>query len=164
MPDGLTHVLAGYIGVQRWIRAGQLALFLTGCLLPDIFYRGGRLFFFGHPERDFLELYLTPLHTPITCLFVCIALAQFFHAVIRKRAFMMLYAGGLAHFVPDLFQRTIMGFGLTAELIDGYHWLYPIGWHDFQFGLFWPEDASYALMALIPAALCIYLYGSRGSK
>lgn len=156
MPDGLTHVMAGYIGVHKWITKGRLTLFLVGSLLPDILLRGGRLLFVGHARHDFLELYLTPLHTPFTALFICLALAQFFYSKIRKAAFVFLYAGCLGHFLLDFLQRTIEGVGLHAGTIGGYHWFFPLSWLDFQFGLFWAEDAPYALIVLIPITGWMY--------
>lgn len=159
MPDGLTHVLAGYIGVQCWLKGGRLTLFLIGSLLPDMLLRGGRLFFVTHHYRDFLELYLTPLHTPITSLFLCLAIAQLFHSKIRKTTFTLLFAGCLAHFMLDLLQCTIFGFGFTVEPIDGYCWFYPISWFDFQFGLFWTENAPYALILLLPMSIFTYFRG-----
>lgn len=160
MPDGLTHVLAGYIGLHRWQGGGRLTLFLVGSLLPDVLLRGGRLFFVGHSQRDFLELYLVPLHTPVTSLLICLALAQLFHSHIRKASFVLLYGGCLAHFLLDFFQCTINGFGLKIQSIGGYHWFFPISWFDVQFGLFWAEDALYALILLIPIAILICLKGN----
>jgi hypothetical protein len=55
--------------------------------------------------------------------------------------------------VADLLQRTINGYGFTLERLDGYHWLYPFSWFDFQVGLYWTEEASYALIFLIPLSL-----------
>lgn len=153
MPDGLTHVLLGYVGVRRWIKGRRLTIFLLGCLMPDILLRGGRLLFLGNIQRDFLELYLTPLHIPITLVFICLALAQLFHSQIRRTAFKLLFGGCLAHFVADLLQRTINGYGFTLERLDGYHWLYPFSWFDFQVGLYWTEEASYASIFLIPLSL-----------
>jgi hypothetical protein len=161
MPDGLTHMLAGYMGVRRWLQGGRLTLFLVGSLLPDILFRGGRLLFVGHAQHDFLELYLTPLHTPFTALFVCLALAQFFYSEIRKAAFVLLYVGCLGHFLLDFLQRTIEGVGLHVGTIGGYHWLFPLSWLDFQFGLFWAEDAPYALIILIPITGWMYYNGLR---
>lgn len=158
MPDGLTHIAGGYIFGKSWLKHGQLSLFLLGCLIPDILLRGGRLLFAWSPEKDFLELYLAPLHTPVTGIFVCLALAQIFHAEIRKRAFLLLYAGCFCHFILDLFQRTINGFGFSVEPLDGYHWLFPLTWFDFQLGIFWPEDSSYGLLFLIPAAMFLFYY------
>lgn len=156
MPDGLTHVIAGYIGISRWVKAGRLTFFLAGSVMPDIFVRGGRLLFFFHPDRDFFELYLVPLHTPFTSLFICLALAQLFHSETKKTAFLYLYLGCMAHFILDFFQRTISGFGLTKEVLEAYHWLYPFGFFDFQFGLVWPEHTPYALFILMPLASCIF--------
>jgi len=161
MPDGLTHLITGYIGCQHWLRGGRLTLFLLGCLLPDILLRGGRLLFVAHPQKDLLELYLTPLHTPIACLFVCLAIAQFFSSKINKEAFILLYVGCFVHFIMDLLQCTIGGCGFTVERLDGYHWLYPFSWLDFQFGLFWAEDAPYALLILIPITGWMYYNGLR---
>jgi hypothetical protein len=132
-----------------------MSLFLLGSLLPDILLRGGRLFFLGSPHRDFVELYLAPLHTPFATALVCLAIAQFFHSEVRLKSFVLLYSGCLTHFILDLFQRTIVGFGFTAEPLDGYHWLYPFSWFDFQIGLFWAEDAPYALLLLVPLAAWI---------
>ncbi len=163
MPDGLTHILASYIGGQHWLKNGRLTVFLIGSLMPDILLRGGRLLFEHSSQKDFLELYLMPLHTPFTCLVVCIALAQLFKPGIRKSACMMLYAGCLTHFILDIFQRTINGVGLTLEPLDSYHWLYPFSWYDFQIGFFWAENTSYALTFLIPLTGWIWLKG-RGEE
>lgn len=157
MPDGLTHIAAAYLGVHRFLTKESLILFLVGTLLPDICLRAGRLMFMGHPEHDFLELYLTPLHTPFTSFFVCLALAQFFHAQIRKRALLFLYLGGLWHFFLDFLQRTIEGPGLSTKTIGGYHWLFPFSWLDAQFGIFWAESTPYALIVLLPAMIWISL-------
>jgi hypothetical protein len=161
MPDGLTHMLAGYVGVRLWLQEGRLALFLAGSLLPDILLRGGRLLFVGYAQHDFLELYMKPLHTPFTILFFCLALSQFFYSEIRKEAFLLLYAGCLGHFFLDFLQRTIEGFCLHVGSIGGYHWFFPFSWFDVQFGLFWAEDAPYALTILIPMAGWMYYYGLR---
>ena len=157
MPDGLIHITATYLGVCRYLTKGQLAIFFIGSLLPDILLRGGRLLFVGHPQHDFLELYLTPLHTPFSSIFVCLALAQFFHSQIRKMAFVLLYTGCLGHFVLDFLQRTIEGPGLSTRTIGGYHWLFPFSWLDAQFGLFWAENATYALIVLLPAVIWLSL-------
>ncbi|MFC1822282.1 hypothetical protein ACFL9T_06210 [Thermodesulfobacteriota bacterium] len=157
MPDGLTHLLTGYIFLQKWLKPGPLFLFLTGGLMPDILLRGGRVLFLGHPQEDFFEMYLAPLHTPMGSLFVCIAIAQFFQSKIRRKVFSLLYLGCFAHFILDFFQRTIAGIGYRTEVMDNYHWLYPISWYDFQFGLFWPENAPYALIALVPIAGWIFM-------
>jgi hypothetical protein len=161
MPDGLTHLLAGYVGSQRWLKGGRLTLFLIGCLLPDILARGGRLFFMGHLQIDFIELYIVTLHTPFTCLFLCLAIVQLFNSRFQREAFMLLYSGSMVHFVLDSLQRTITGFGFTRELLDGYHWLYPFSWYDFQFGLFWPKDALFALILLLPLSLLFFLRKKR---
>ena len=157
MPDGLTHLAVGYIGVFRWLQGSRLVLFFLGSLLPDILLRGGRLLFTGHPQRDFLELYLVPFHTPVTGLLFCLALAQLFHPRIRKAAFTLLFGGCLAHFALDMLQRTINGNGFTVEVLDGYHWLYPFSWFDFQFGLFWAGDSPYALIILVPVSLWLWV-------
>lgn len=164
MPDGLTHVVAGYIGGERWLRGGRMALFLLGCLLPDLLLRGGSLFFRGSVQRDFLELYLTPLHTPLTVLVLCGALAQLFKVGERKPAFYALYAGCLLHFALDFFQRTISGAGPTREVYEGYHWLYPLSWWDGQVGLYWPEQTPYALLILLPWAGLAWLKKRSGGK
>ena len=161
MPDGLTHVLTSYIGGRRWLKGANLALFLFGSLLPDIFLRGGRLLFVGLQEKDFLELYLVPLHTPVTCLFMCFALVQFLHRKMRSVGFSLLYGGCLAHFSLDFLQCTICGYGFTFESIDGYHWLFPFSWLDFQFGLFWIEQVPYGLVILTPISLFIFINGLR---
>jgi hypothetical protein len=101
------------------------------------------------------------LHTPITCLFVCLAIAQFFSSNIKKKALFLLYLGCVVHFVMDFLQCTIVGYGFTVERLDGYHWLYPFSWLDFQFGLFWAEDAPYALLILIPIIGSMYYNGLR---
>lgn len=155
MPDGLTHILAGYIALNRLNRV-RLTLFLVGSLLPDIVLRGGRLFFVNHPLRDWFELYLAPFHTPIGGLFVCLAISQFFHHTIRKNAFLWLCTGCLAHFALDFLQRGIEGFGLKTVLIGGYYWLFPFSWYDFQLGLIWPEQTPYLLFLLVPLAVWIF--------
>lgn len=164
MPDGLTHIVAGYIGAERWFKGYRMTLFLAGSLLPDIFLRGGRLFFVGQLDRDFQELYLVPLHTPFTCMLLCGVIALCFDAQIRKSAFAFLFSGCLAHFLLDLMQRTIQGFGMTLESLDGYRWLYPMSWFDFQIGLFWAEDAPYALIVLCPIGLGLRLMSYRRTK
>jgi len=162
MPDGLTHVMVGYISVNRQFQKGWLTLFLFGSLLPDLLLRGGRLFFTGHLQRDFFELYLVPLHTPFTSLFICLALSQLFHSSIRKKSFIILYSGCLLHFFLDFFQCTIDGFGLKVQSLGGYHWLFPISWFDLQFGIFWPEDAPYSLIILTPIAIWVYIKNKKG--
>ncbi len=164
MPDGLTHIICGYFCGERWLKRGRLALFLLGCLIPDIFLRGGRLFFTGSPNRDFIELFLTPLHTPITGLFICLAITQFFHARIQKGVFLIIYSGCLCHFILDLMQRIINGYGFSVEPIDGYHWFFPLSWFDFQIGIFWPENAPYGLFILIPAALWLLRYRKKANE
>lgn len=163
MPDGLTHIAVGYIGALRWLKGGPLALFLLGSIIPDILLRGGRLLFLFHPQRDFIELYLTPLHTPIGCVFICLALAQVFHCRIRRAVFMILFSGCLAHLLLDMLQLTIKGFGPTVQIIDGYHWLYPISWFDFQVGIFWAGQAPYALLFLVPISVGFFVKGRRVS-
>jgi hypothetical protein len=128
-----------------------------------ILFRGGRLLFLGHARHDFLELYLTPLHTPFTALLVCLALAQFFCSQIRKTAFMLLYSGCLSHFLLDFLQRTIEGAGLHSGTIGGYHWLFPLSWLDYQFGLFRAEQAPYALLFLIPISVGFFVKAQRES-
>jgi hypothetical protein len=125
--------------------------------MPDLFIRGGRLFFLWHPHRDWVELYLTPLHTPLAVLLICVALSQFFQARLRKTAFLFLYVGCLLHFFLDFLQRGIEGLGLTKVGMGGYHWLFPLSWYDAQLGLFWPEDAPYALIFLIPLSLWLWV-------
>jgi hypothetical protein len=164
VPDGLIHISAGYIGVSHWLKSGRLTLFLMGSLIPDILLRGGRILFIGQPQQDFIELYLTPLHTPIASLFLCLAIAQLFHATNRKSALMLILGGCLAHYSLDLLQRTINGYGFTVELLDGYHWLYPISWYDFQFGLFWPEQEPYVILFLLPLAGWVFYKRLRGGK
>lgn len=164
MPDGLTHLVAGCIGTERWFKGYRMTLFLTGSLLPDIFLRGGRLFFVGQLDRDFKELYLVPLHTPLTCMILCGVMALCFDAQIRKSAFTLLFSGCLAHFLLDLMQKTIQGFGMTLEPLDGYRWLYPISWFDFQIGVFWAEDTPYALIVLCPIGICLWLINRRKAK
>ncbi|MDY6855179.1 MAG: hypothetical protein SWO11_10825 [Thermodesulfobacteriota bacterium] len=161
MPDGLTHLFAGYVGSQHWLKGGRLTLFLIGCLLPDIIARGSRLFFIWHAHIDFLDLYIVALHIPFTCLFICMAIVQLFNSHLQREAFLLLYAGCIVHFVLDFFQRTISGFGFTVELLNGYHWLYPFSWYDFQFGLFWPKDAIFALILLLPLSILIFLRKKR---
>jgi len=155
--------------VHRYLLKGPLTIFLVGALLPDIFLRGGRLLFIGLSDSDFLELYLTPLHTPFTAIFVCLALAQFFHSQIRKKAFFLLYFGYLSHFLLDILQRTIEGPGLCIRAIGGYHWFFPFSWLDIQIGLFWAEYSPYALPALLPIVIWIWsrqkrINRSRGTK
>lgn len=156
MPDGLTHVLAGYSGLGKWLSTGRMALFLTGSITPDVFLRGGSLLFSIHPESDFLSLYLMPLHTPLVSFLYCIALAQTFKNRLRKTAFLWLYAGCMLHFALDFLQRTIEGTGFTVLKVGAYHWLFPVSWIDFQFGLFWAEDMPYGLIFLIPASIWVF--------
>jgi hypothetical protein len=100
-----------------------------------------------------MELYLTPLHTPIGTIFVCLALVQLFHRAFRMDAFKWLYGGCLGHFALDLLQATINGYGPTLEPLDGYHWLYPLSWFDFQIGVFWTEDTPWSLILLVPLSI-----------
>jgi hypothetical protein len=137
-------------------------MFLLGCLLPDIFLRGGKLLLHRSEQLDYLELYLTPLHTPLTVLVLCVGLAQFFRNRERKMAFYALYTGCLFHFILDFFQRTISGVGFTPVLYGGYQWLYPLSWWDAQVGLYWPEHTPLALAALIPWAGWIRLRRQKG--
>ena len=162
MPDGLTHVVVGYIGGERWLQGGRLALFLLGCILPDLLLRGGNFLLQGLARQDFLELYLTPLHTPLTVLVLCMGLAQLFGKGERKAAFYTLYAGCLVHFILDFFQRTISGAGFTPVVFEGYQWLYPLSWWDAQFGLYWPEHTPLALGVLIPCAGLLWLRRQKG--
>lgn len=157
MPDGLTHIVAGFIGGWRWFRGYRMTLFLAGSLLPDLFLRGGRIFLVGQLERDFLELYLVPLHTPITCALLCGAVAFVFDPRIRKTAFVTLLSGCFGHFILDFLQRGIEGYGPRLIHVDGYRWLYPFTWYDAQFGLFWAEDSPYALIILVPAILFVWI-------
>ena len=136
MPDGLTHIIVSYIGGKRWIKGYKMTLFLSGSLMPDLFLRGGRLFLIGNQDKDFLELFLVPLHTPFVGALLCYAIALLFESKIRKTVFVMLFSGCLTHFILDLMQRTINGFGLSIETLDGYSWLYPFTWFDFQIGIF----------------------------
>ena len=156
MPDGLTHIVSGYILGIKWMEKERLTLFLLGCLIPDIFLRGGRLLFIDSADRDFFELFLTPLHTPITGLFICLAATQLFHTGIQRKVFVLLYAGCLTHFILDLLQRTIYGYGFAIDRIEGYHWFFPLSWFDFQIGVLWPENTSYSLVILIPTAVWLY--------
>ena len=164
MPDGLTHLISGYIFGFRWLERGRLALFLLGCLIPDILLRGGRLFFIGSLHRDFFELYLSPLHTPITGIFICLAITQFFQTKLQKGVFLITYSGCLCHFILDLLQCTINGYGFSVEPIDGYHWLFPLSWFDFQLGIFWPESAPYGLFILIPTAIGLSHFRKKTTK
>jgi len=157
MPDCLSHLLIAYVSSRSLLRSASMPLFLVGSLLPDVLLRGGRLFFCQNLRRDFLELYLAPLHTPFVIAFVCLAIAQLFHREIRKRSFVLLYSGCLNHFILDLFQRSINGLGFTREPVEGYRWLYPFSWFDFQIGLFWAEDASYSLLVLLPLGIWFWL-------
>jgi hypothetical protein len=134
-----------------------MTVFMIGSMLPDVLLRGGRLFFQGNPRQDFLELYIAPLHTPFACALICLGLAQLFDHKVRRTLFAFLYLGCVSHFILDLLQRTIVDTGLTVELIDGYRWLYPFSWFDFQIGLFWAEDSPYALFLLIPFTTWLYL-------
>ena len=160
MPDGLTHMLAAYPGGRRYLSGFGLALFLLGSLLPDLLIRGGRLLFSAPSLYDWAELYLVPLHTPVGALLTCVALAQLFHESVRKSAFLCLYGGCWSHFVLDFFQRAIEGFGFTRLKVPSYSWLYPFSGADFQLGLFWAEDAPWALLVLVPLSLRIW-YGGR---
>jgi len=164
MPDGLTHVAAAYLGAHNYLTKGRLTLFLAGSLLPDILLRGGRLLFVGRSDHNFLELYLTPLHSPFAALFICFAIAQLFHSQIRKSAFLLLYAGFLSHFILDFLQRTIEGTGLTLRIIGGYHWLFPFSWIDGQFGLMWAEDTPYILIVLLPIVSWLWLRQRKQKK
>jgi hypothetical protein len=132
--------------------------------MPDLFIRGGRLLFVWNPHRDWVELYLTPLHTPLAVLFLCVAFSQFFQAGIRKTVMVYLYAGCLCHFFLDFLQRSIEGGGLTEVRIGGYHWFFPFSWYDAQLGLFWPEDAPYALIILVPLSLWLWIRRTRGRR
>jgi hypothetical protein len=158
MPDGLTHIISGYVCSERWLKEGRLALFLLGGLIPDLLLRGGRLLFICSTNKDFFELYLTPLHTPITSLFICLAIAQFFHPKIQKQVFALVFSGCVLHFIMDLFQLTINGYGFSIEPLDGYNWFFPLTWFDFQLGFFWPEETPYSLIILFPAAFFLFLY------
>lgn len=151
MPDGLTHILAGYIALNRLNRT-RLTLFLAGSLIPDLFLRGSRVFYTTHPNRDWFELSLAPFHTPLGGLFVCLAISQFFHHTIRKSAFLWLCYGCIGHFALDFLQRGIEGVGLKRVVVGGYHWLFPVSWYDFQLGLIWPEQTPYLLFLLVPLA------------
>lgn len=161
MPDGLTHLLSGHLVLFRRSGSGPLALFLLGTIMPDLFIRGGRLFFLWHPHRDWVELYLTPLHTPLALLLLCLAFSQFFQARLRKTALLSLYAGCMLHFFLDFLQRGIEGLGLTKVGMGGYHWFFPLSWYDVQLGIFWPEDAPYALIILIPLSLWLWISRTR---
>lgn len=153
MPDGLTHALAAYLAVGRYAKGAKLALFLVGTLLPDILLRGGRLFLTAAPNRDQAELFLVPFHSPIPVAILYLGLAQLFRHGLRQTVFLWLYLGCLLHFLLDMMQRTINGAGFTFEAIDGYQWLYPISWFDFQVGLLWPEDFPWVLVIIIPLAI-----------
>ncbi|GEM_PF-1814188 len=161
MPDGLTHVVAGYVFGWKWLRRKEISLYLLGCLIPDILLRGGRLLFIWSLEKDFLELYLVPLHTPIIGIFVCVAITQFFYSQIRKKVFLLLYSGCFCHYLLDLFQRTIDGYSYSVVSLDGYQWFFPFTRFDFQVGIFWPENSWYGLIILIPTTIFISLFYKR---
>ncbi|MBF0227171.1 MAG: hypothetical protein HQK76_17130 [Desulfobacterales bacterium] len=160
MPDGLTHILVDYIILHKRIKGVRLALIFAGCLIPDILLRGGRLFLIGSPNSDFNELFLTPLHTPIICLLICISISQLFHDNIRKISFLYIYLGCLTHFMLDFFQRTIEVSGFRIPRYGCYNWFFPFTF-DIQCGIFWPENTPFGLIIIVPIALIIYILTSQ---
>ena len=138
MPDLITHVSIAYIITKIGRFSRFRVLFYIGTILPDII---SRPFYIIFPPSIY---YVYSLHSPVMMILITLLFAHFFDKLIRKEVVFYLLFGVGIHFLLDLFQKHIL---------DAYYWLFPLSWHTFDLGLFWPEDS----LRLIPFWLLLVL-------
>jgi hypothetical protein len=138
MPDLVTHAAIAHL-IRRPFdfveSAGAVPslriLFYLGTILPDILTRPWYILF---PVTHDWTL---PFHTPAGALAACGLLALLFEPGLQKKAFWLLAAGSILHFILDGFQKQIIGNNF---------WLYPFTWKDFGYGVIWAGE----IMRYIP--------------
>lgn len=144
--DWIVHLVSAFFilkFVKRKYDVRYTPIFV-GTILPDINKIDSLLKIFIDPATS-AEITI-PLHTPVVTSLIAISIAPFFQGEKRAKNCLILTLIGVgSHYFLDLF---VMPFG------GGIHFLWPISYHVYRFGLFWKEDSIPTVIAL--TALAIY--------
>jgi hypothetical protein len=138
MPDLITHLSVSYFLNKPLKLFRNSTLFYCGAVLPDLATRAVSIPY--HPA----EYAVSPLHTPLGAVLLCLLLSFFFAEAERKQVFLSLMAGSCLHLFLDLFQKHMQ---------PGYTLLFPLSWRTFEFGVLWPET----IVSMVP--LWIFIIG-----
>ncbi|HOE28188.1 MAG: hypothetical protein IT574_06550 [Candidatus Aureabacteria bacterium] len=139
MPDLLTHLCSAQL-VRRGLFDRLFPLFALGAVLPDLLSRPAHILFpAAYP-------FVKPLHSPVLVVPCCALCALLFVRSVRREAFACLLAGALLHLALDACQK---------QLGPEYFWLFPFSWRGGWIGLFWPEQAIFALPATVAVTLLV---------
>ncbi len=154
MPDLVTHAAIAHLirrpfDLKKKTGTGPSlrVLFYLGTLLPDLLTRPWYILF--PATHDFT----LPFHTPAGALIACGMIAVLFETTLQKKAFGLLAAGSVLHFVLDGFQKQIIGNNF---------WLYPFSWKDYGYGIIWAGEIMryipcwLALAALMEIGIAVY--------
>lgn len=145
MPGLAVHVCVnGTAGILFRARR-YLWLFILGGVLPDALTRVPGIVL---PSAYWL---VVPLHTPLVLLLVCYVVVFALPAPQRGLSFAWLYGGVVMHLLPDALQK---------HLGSGYPWLFPFSYSSYSGGLFWPDEAVFAL----PVVAIIWAVVALGEK
>ena len=132
MPDWLTHSITGWVIGRAWKK--RVSIVVIGALLPDLVKI--QLIF------DFLNIdthhFFDALHTPITTIFVALAISTLFPDIME--AFILFYAGALSHYFLDFFLEHPYG---------GMRLFYPFSWNEYQLHLIPSTNYWMTIIAVI---------------
>lgn len=134
MPDLVTHCSVAYFFMETSKFPRNPVLFYVGTILPDILTRP---FYIVHAG---LYPIVTPFHTPVVLLLICLLASFLFAEGTRKTVFFSLLGGCYLHIMVDLTQRHIL---------PEYFVFLPFSWKTFEFGIIWPESWFYIMPFLV---------------
>lgn len=141
MPDWLTHVFIGWgifnLLIFRFNSIDQFkSSVIVGSVLPDLWNIRLMLDPMGYELTWQLYVFHTPLGAFLTALLI--SLIFFKEDVWKKGAIFLIFGVGL-HLAMDLTLTHIRG---------GHYVLFPISWHLYELGIFWPETFTTLWLAL----------------
>ncbi len=132
MPDLAVHVCAAVVLGQALRDPAARALFYAGNCLPDLAQK--TLMLGALAPVSFTEV----THSPFGVACLAYAGTMAFEETWRKRAFLLLAAGGLLHILMDA-TKSYLGHGMIL-------WGFPFSLHRHEFGCYAPETSPTLLL------------------
>lgn len=136
MPDLVCHLSVAYFVKKLTNITKYSTIFYAGTILPDILTRPVYILW---PE---LHSSIVPLHAPLVFILVCLLITYLFEEKNRGKVFIYLLVGGYLHLFLDLFGKEFFA-------NERFNWFFPFSSKGFNIGLYWSEEALFAIPFLI---------------